>query len=232
MGKLSSTVLDFFLSPEEESVIEKAASENEVANNVPGIAEDINPLRLRDKLFSEFGDEWIEWSPETVVLDILKGVANDLLMDKIAAMQLCLKTDTPWTEWHIFENVGRAFTSQEVDFHTFQPLSPGECSVTMRVMHSLRSDEKFSEEVNLYVANIIFSGNIVYAPSDLFPLQVDKELNNMIYFPSLKSSTEESWGKLKNINIFDKKFNLDDPTQNQLAKLAILKQYCKEYYEQ
>jgi hypothetical protein len=236
VGKLNNFERDFF------GLCSSADQGSESCNTHPAenftfkiastkLDEDINPLKLKDYLFSQFGKDWIDWSPETVMLDILEGQGSDLLMNKIGALQVCYKTDTPWTEWHIFENVGRAFTSQDVDFMTFQPLSPGECSVTMDTMRSIKPNEDFSEEVLTYVASIAFKDNLVLLPVEMFKVSVDNILKNMIYFNGLREKVILSWDKVKNMDLTNKQFNLEDPIQNQLAKLTILKQYRKEFYE-
>ena len=178
MEKLSSISEDFFLAVDiakpDSAFIKQASNESPVI--LTSIDEYINPIKLKNRLMRDHGKEWLDWSPETVVFDILDGKANDLLLDKVQAIQLCLTTDTPWIEWNIFEKVGRCFTHQDVDFLTFQPLSSGECSITIDLMQQLREDEQFSEEVELYVANIAFSEHLVCIPKDMFPASFHNQL--------------------------------------------------------
>lgn len=234
MGTLSKIAQDFFSgigNDEPKSPLEQKTSTVGL-NSGTRIDETINPMKLKNILMKEYGTKWIDWAPESIVMEAFWGKANDLLLDKVQALQLCLSSDTPWGEWNIFEKVGRCFTNQDVDFLTFQPLSTGECSVTMDLMSKLREDQDFSLEVELYVANIAFSENIVYLPGDLFPNSINTQLRSMIYLPKLAEEVEISWGLMTNLTLLDKKFNLEDPVQNQLSKLAILKEYRKEYYGQ
>ncbi len=233
MERLTKIAQDFFsashINKPDSSLIKGASVVG--LDSGTRIDETINPIKLKDMLMAEYGTEWIEWAPESIVLEAFWGKANDLLLDKVMALQLCLSTDTPWTEWNVFEKVGRCFTNQDVDFMTFQPLSTGECSVTIDIMQQIREDEQFSGEVQLYVANIAFSENLVVLPEDMFPPEMHKQLLNMIYRPELASKVSVAWAKIKNLDLLNKEFNLEDPVQNQISRLAVLKQYRKEYYE-
>ena len=234
MERLTKIAQDFFsashLNKPDSSLIKESSVVG--LNTGTRIDETINPIKLKDMLMAEYGQEWITWAPESIVLEAFWGKANDLLLDKVMALQLCLGTDTPWIEWNVFEKVGRCFTNQDVDFFTFQPLSTGECSITMDIMQQIREDEQFSIEANLYVANIAFSEHLLALPMDMFLEDTNIELSKMIYLPEIAKSTLVAWDKVKNLELLDKEFNLEDPVQNQLSKLAVLKQYRKEYYGQ
>ena len=234
MERLTKIAQDFFSASHQDKPDSSLTKEASIVGLDSGtrIDETINPIKLKNMLMAEYGKDWITWAPESIVLEAFWGKANDLLLDKVMALQLCLSTDTPWTEWNVFEKIGRCFTNQDVDFFTFQPLSTGECSVTIDLMEQIREDESFSEEVQLYVANIAFSEHLVMLPTDLFPAIINVQLFKMIYRPELSKSTEAAWDKVKNLELLDKEFNLEDPVQNQLSKLAVLKQYRREYYGQ
>lgn len=191
------------------------------------LQEDIAAIELFDFLMEHYKTEWIDWLPETIKKTILNGESNEIIENKIQALATCLSTDTPWLEWHIFENVGKAFNHQVPNFGLLQPLSLGECWVTMKTMEYMR-DEDWSNEVLLYVATVAYTNNYVYLPeeSELAPVQehLDSFGANVL---DLKMKTAESWGKIRDRDVLGAEFK-ETPLQVQLAKLSVAQQYMKE----
>ena len=193
------------------------------------ISEDIPVLELRDLLFASYGHEWLDWSPETIALTFFNGDRNDVVENKILAMATCYKTDTPWTEWHIFENVGKAFNHQVPDFDYVQPLSLGECAVTMKIMEELREDEEFSSEVLTYVAMVARTENYVYLPSELLVGKAQPYLERYLFDHDLKRAVGDHWTRVgSRKDLLDQTIDEANPLHVQIGKLAILKQYLEE----
>lgn len=194
------------------------------------IQEDIPSLSLYDFLMENFGSEWITWTPETIRKSVFDKSGNEVLENKIQALATCLSTDTPWNEWHIFENVGKSFSHQVPIFGLIQPLSPGECAVAMEVMSGLREpDEVFSREVLIYIATCCYMDNLVYLPSEMQLSLAQVFLDDMSYNLDLKQRVQSLWDKLKDSpKLLELDIDDTDPVQVQVGKLAILKQYLKE----
>ena len=191
------------------------------------ITEDIHPLKLRDFLLKEYQVEWLDWVPEVLDDTLLKEQKSDIISNKAQALRICLTTDTPWREWHIFENVGKAFNHQVPNFGLLQPLSLGECEIALRTMEGLR-DEDLQEEVIIYIAARAFTENYVYLPEEWEVSIAQDHLDNMIYDFGLKMKTKDSWEKIKDKDLLDKKFREDDAVHRQLANLAVVQQYIRE----
>lgn len=194
------------------------------------IQEDIPALELYDFLMENFGSEWIAWTPETIRKSVFDKAGNEVLENKIQALALCISTDTPWLEWHIFENVGKAFNHQVPNFGIIQPLSPGECAVAMEVMAGLREpDEVFSSEVLIYIATCCYTDDLVYLPSEMQLGLAQDFLDNLSYNFDLKPRVKELWDKVKSSpKILDLQIDDTDVVQVQVGKLVMINQYLKE----
>lgn len=191
------------------------------------IKEDISISHLRDVLFFEYGAEWLDWAPGVIEKTMFGDARNDLISNKIQAIRVCLSTDTPWLEWHIFENVGKAFNHQIPDFSIMTPLSLGECEVAMQTMRELR-EEEFANEVLIYVASIAFTEHYVYMPKEWEIGDAQEHLDTMILDPGLRKVTEQGWNKISKVDVLNEEFKDDDPVHVQLANLTIVQQYVKE----
>lgn len=198
------------------------------------ISEDIKVLELRDFLIGKYGSEWISWIPSVIRKTLFKDERNTIIENKIQALATCLSTDTPWLEWHIFENVGKAFNHQVPNFGQIQPLTPGECAVTMRIMNNLVDpDNKYSNEVLIYVASCCRERGLIYLPEEMAISEAQSQLDDLNYVSNLKVEVSEKWGKIRsNKNLTSVAIKEDDPVQVQLGKLIIINQYIKENMEQ
>lgn len=194
------------------------------------IKEDITAMALFDIMMERYGADWFEWTPETIRATVLNGEPNELIENKIQAMAVCCSTDTPWLEWHIFENVGKAFNHQVPNFGMLEPLSLGECWVTMEAMDYMR-DENWSNEALIYVATVAYANNFVYLPENSPLGEAQDHLDGFGTDMDLKMKVSESWSKIESRNVLDAEFKDDDPVQVQLAKLCVAQQYMKENTE-
>lgn len=193
------------------------------------IKEDINPLELRDILLKEYNTEWLDWVPENLDHYLLRGQKSDIISNKAQALRVCLGTDTPWREWHIFENVGKAFNHQVPNFYMLQPLSLGECETTLRTMRDLRSDEEFTDEIYLYVASVAFTEHYTYLPSEWEIGKAQPHLDQMVFDRELKIRAMDAWERVKSKKLLEVKFKDNDAVHQQLAKLALVQQYIREH---
>lgn len=80
----------------------------------------------------------------------LRTKVPPVVRNKIYAIRTASMTDAPYQEWNIFEKVGGAFNGRVANFSTVEPLSSGECAVTVALLHVIRPDE-FSNEVKIYI---------------------------------------------------------------------------------
>ena len=251
MEKFSKATKDFFKSigevkpPEEEHDVRDVARAARLIarpENLPKalvvyglqkeaakITEEIHPLELRDTLIDEYKAEWLDWTPENLDYHLLREQKSDIISNKAQALRVAMGTDTPWREWHIFENIGKAFNHQVPNFGLLQPLSVGECETTAKVLKSLRPEEEFEEEVLIYIATCCFTNHLVYIPKEWVISEAQHHLDNMIYDIGLKIKVKDAWERIKDKKLLDKKFNEDDAAQRQLADLTVIQQFIREY---
>jgi len=74
-----------------------------------------------------------------------------LVRNKIYAIRTASMSDAPYEEWNIFEKVGGAFNGRVANFSHLEPMSSGECAVTVALLDAIRPD-RFSNEVKIYIA--------------------------------------------------------------------------------
>jgi hypothetical protein len=74
-----------------------------------------------------------------------------LVRNKIYAIRTASMSDAPYVEWNIFEKVGGAFNGRVANFSHLEPMSSGECAVTVALLDAIRQDT-FANEVKIYVA--------------------------------------------------------------------------------
>ena len=192
--------------------------------------DDIDVIDLKDILVDNYGTSWIEYYPETIVSEILGGKYNDVTFNKIMALQTVVSTDTPWLDWNIFEKVGKAFNHQIPDFTYNQPLSTGECFVTINKLKRLRPEEDdFSREVYIYIAQTARSEGYLYLPEELDTREIQGILDEYIFDGALKEEVREKWQKLrKSDKLLNMSIDEDSALQVQIGKLVVLTQYVKE----
>ena len=195
------------------------------------IPEDINPIRLKNFLVDNYKADWLEWLPAVIDKEVMGKQKSEILSNKIQAIRVCLNTDTPWLQWHVFEDVGKALNHQVPDFTLVQPLTLGECLTTMDTMKKLRSEEEFSSEVLAYIASIAANNDYVYLPSEWEVGKAQPILRGFIHDASLELKVERAWGKLSDKKLLEAKFSEDDSVHRQLAKLALVQQYYREFVE-
>lgn len=202
-----------------------------LTKNATQMTEDIDAIRLYNYLMENYETDWIAWTPETIRKTILDNIPNDIIENKVQALAVCLSTDTPWIEWHIFENVGKAFNHQVPNFGSVQPLSVGECEVAMKTMNYMR-DEDFSYEVLVYVGARAANENYVYLPEEFYISDAQNHLDSFTYDKWLRDKVKQMWSSLKNSDrLIDVEVS-ETPEEIQLGKLIVLQQYVKEHTEE
>lgn len=187
-----------------------------------------HPLRLAAVLRFLYGAKWIDWVPETLWETIRRdiGAISSVSRDKVSAMSVAASTDSPWVDWTVFENCGKAFNDLTPLFGHMQPLSPAEVAFTLKVLKGL-NDFEFSDEVLGYIASVCLYNGIIYAPKKLFgrvQWLVDKQSKN----PELKTEIEQAWSQLKDKDLIDIEFNDSKMIDVHVAKLWAVQEYLRD----
>lgn len=130
----------------------------------------LSVINLYSKLNDKYGEDWHDWEPETlwqtISLDQLFGISDEL-KNMIQALQVVCKTNFPFEEWNVFENIGHAFNGNMVDFSTVQPLELNEIAWTCRALESIRPGTLYEDEVDGYIAACMKNAGVVYIHSGI-----------------------------------------------------------------
>lgn len=131
-----------------------------------------HPLLLDLMLLREFGTEYLGWEPITVWMEIDKTygvVPSDINKAKIQAARTCHVTNSPYTEWNVFEKVALSLDGSLPRFDTIQKPSPSVCALGLDIMGAIRSDVPVSNEVYKYTAAVLLDDGVAYGPGPLEP---------------------------------------------------------------
>lgn len=133
-----------------------------------------HPLAVYAEI-KHIGHEAFLWKPETLMAEIDRRISNwsseqiaealehfhntgelktnvpSLVRQKIYALRVISTSDTPHSEWHIFEKIGCAFNDRLANFGIVEPLSPAECARTVALIEAIRPDE-YNNEIRAYIA--------------------------------------------------------------------------------
>lgn len=163
-------------------------------------AQDVNIiLNMARSLTGVFGDGWWDWEPETIEATAKERNLpyNDVTENSIGALQVCLNTNQPFENWHVFEKVAIAFNGSHVDFAVLQPLRTDEAAGTISALRALRPKETFDSEVVTYVACCAKHDGLVYLPDAWFGPEFQAALDSLGNDMVLKARTESVWKEHK-----------------------------------
>lgn len=137
-----------------------------------------HPIALLAILTKQFGEEWLEWEPETVwdeILDEFSASISSINKEKILAARLVKTSHRFFLEWDVFQHVTDALNGLTPNFSVLQRPSPGEMLVSVDIAEELqgKQDIVFSPEVKAYIAGSFLYEDIWYLPP---PLDIAQEI--------------------------------------------------------
>jgi len=190
-------------------------------------------------LINSYDYDWLAWeAPETLWMQIGKDATIPDFMenedyrpikDQIMALKTAILTDGPWVDHDIFEKVGNAICGSETMFDASQPLSPGQCYYTVRVLRKIRPSEEFDIDITKYIAVSFHQEGYAILPSDLsfcsnalVTLQRDFGEHDKGFIEAL----HKKWGTEKNKAIIPN-IEKESAIDYQIARLRQLEIYVK-----
>ena len=156
----------------------------------------LHPLDVFAQLNEKYDFDWWDWEAETIEQTLYKDMdfmLSDDGKNLISALQMLVKTDYPFEQWHLFEKVGQAFNGNYVDFTAIQPLDPHEVALTLAVMRKIRPKEEPDDEIWGYVASSARFSGMVFLPNAWFGTKAQEMLDNMGNDLQLKGSVQSLW---------------------------------------
>ena len=199
--------------PTEEEILASV-----VAQELPWLQEDIDPVVLAEALAKKFDLEWVRWEPETLLTTIEKTFLVEvprLVWEKILALRVIIMVDVFWEKWDVFEKVCCAFNSVQPTFDTIQYLSAGQIAYAIDCANQLRNNQ-FSNEVKSYIAAKLKDEGLVVAPKSLEFVQAQ--------LTEITLEMDDLRKKVKSYN-FSGKANDEDPVYVQKLIVVAVDQF-------
>lgn len=184
---------------------------------------DIRPTVLAELISDKYDMEWLGWEPETLWQTIKQDFHTDvhtINKDKINSIKTLLMVDDFWLEWHIFENIVKAFNNQSPSFYFMEGCTPGEMSWAIEESTKIRV-EKFNDEVMLYVRANCLNYGLIAIPPQLSAVRADFD---DIYLKGLQAESMNAWTEIKDSDDFTVD---EDAIGVQLARLNSIRHYIQ-----
>lgn len=179
-------------------------------------------LKIIESLNDKY--DWYDWEPETLWQTIegdFSSHPSTEVKNILQAFQVAARTNYPFEDWHIFENVGQAFNENSVNFGQVQPLEMDEAAYTIKILTMLRPKQEFTDDIKAYIASCAKEAGMVYLPEDLYPAGCQKFLDTMGNDVGLRDRVASLYPKIL-------KMDLDTAIGIQLARLSEVIDYVKE----
>lgn len=129
---------------------------------------DLNPIVLMDWCNAHWGEEWMEWEPETILeMADREGISIDQVnLGKMFAIRATVKTEEFFREPRIFEKVCIAFSDRIVDFGVIQTPRVHDMAAAVALVEKFIRTGSYSDHVAAYVAgSAILDGFLLLPPS-------------------------------------------------------------------
>ena len=172
-------------------------------------------------------DDFLSWSPEArkEVIERKSGKAMPLLAhNMLEAMVTLYVTNSPWRDSTIFEKIVWALNGHIPNMLSMETPPPYYVGYAVTIMKHLNKDEKFSEEVNKYIASVLLEYGQCLAGD---PLQESQPFIDRFYENTdLQKEVETAWDKEQTnekLELFTP--DAEDPISAQLSKLVVNKLY-------
>lgn len=188
-----------------------------------------HPIDLLGVLATRYKDAWVDWEPATLWWGLRKdfGPIGEVTRNKIGALRVAVATDLPWQDWDTFENCSLAWNDLVPLIGVFQPISPSQAAFGVSILHAIRDDEVFRNEVNAYIAAILDEDGWVFAPPEYFG-GAQELLDRKVWLAGLRHDVEQAWEKIKDVDPTTVEWNHGSALDIHLIKLMAVKHYVQE----
>lgn len=133
-------------------------------------------------LNEHYNHDWWDWEPETIwrTLKLDHDIeSTEEVKNIVQALQVVVKTDFPFEEWHVFENVAHAFNRGPVNFGQMQPIDLDEAALAIAILKKIRPKSEYQQEVCGYLGACAKHCGMVYMPEEFFPKCAQTYLDSM-----------------------------------------------------
>ena len=184
-------------------------------------------LKTYNQLNDEYGEEWLDFEPETLRGTKYIGEGDELKFNGIMALQTALSSQADangiyFTDWRIFEKVVLSLTGVIPDFTEIEHVEPHEIHYVFSLLKNLSGDVEFNSEVTDYIVAAYNTENLVYCP---FYKKVDDKLKE----DDLKKRVRELWERLPEDKPQEEVRKLENsPEAYQIRRLVYIEKYTEE----
>jgi hypothetical protein len=168
--------------------------------------------------------DWTDWEPEVLFKRIegIFGSIDEVMRQKILAIQVARTTNRPWHDWDVFENTCLAFCNQIPLWGELEPLDLHEVAFGLGCLDDIR-EEAYGDDVLGYIAATLMY-NFLFMCPPMFP-----DVSNIL--DRLSPETRELVGQVSQTwhsGIRPQSVETEpvNAVEAQLQKLAI----CEDWY--
>lgn len=130
---------------------------------------DAHPFVLLLMLIDKYGQEAVEWLPDTLKITLERDGAavSNSVFTKLLAARTLLASPSPWRQWEVFHWVSRALAGVAPNFTYLEEPDLAHLFVCADVMKLADPKRQTSTEIDKYVAAAFRHDGIHYAPPPL-----------------------------------------------------------------
>lgn len=132
---------------------------------------DTHPLVLDIKLIDKYGNDWFEWSPETLWREIMDDFRTPSISDhvksKIQAVKTVHLSDWTFGKWEVFSIVTQALNNNIPDFEIMRKPTISQLFAVVDIMTMIRGDVEFNQEIQDWCGASFMDQGVIYAPQPL-----------------------------------------------------------------
>lgn len=138
---------------------------------------DAHPLVLLSLTLDKYGQDSLEWEPETLRMTLEKDglQLSQSVWTKILAARTLLLTPSPWRQWHVLAVVARGLAGLVPNFHYLEEPELGQLGAAIDMMKIADPTRETTDEIDKFVAAVFKSDGQPWAMPPLDFAQYELE---------------------------------------------------------
>lgn len=148
-------------------------------------SEDPSGLALKTICDKQYGEEWYDWDPVTVVMELKEDFhadASETAVNRLSAVQVLMTTGRFYQELDVFLSICNTLSSGSPSFEFFDPVTVPEAAWAVVEIGLMREPVPFSYSVRKYIKVILEQDGLLDDPPkvirDIF-LDEDEQLSTV-----------------------------------------------------
>lgn len=192
---------------------------------------DTHPLVLDIKLIDKYGNDWFEWSAETLWREIMDDFRTPSISDHVKSKIQAVKTVhiSDWTfgKWEVFSIITQALNNNIPDFEIMRKPTISQLFVVVDIMTMIRNDVEFSQEIQDWCGAAMIDAGVIFAPQPIAFCQDEiLAIQKEIGVPVDPAPVQEKWKLVSSVPA-DQVVLEENPVDIQVAKLVVAREYMQ-----